>query len=75
MHARLKFSTELKEWHERFHVMVEALFRLELQKIGMSADQIEPKVKIAVFTIEGLLAHQLSEPEKRAVCAALVASA
>lgn len=75
VHARLKFSPELKEWHERFHVMVEALFRLELQKIGVATDQIEPRVKIAVFTIEGLLAHQLSEPEKRAVCAALVASA
>ncbi len=34
VHARLKFSPELKEWYERFHVMVEALLRLELQKIG-----------------------------------------
>ncbi|MFW2047201.1 TetR/AcrR family transcriptional regulator [Acinetobacter variabilis] len=74
VHARLKFSPELKEWHERFHVMVEALFRLELQKIGVATDQIEPRVKIAVFTIEGLLAHQLSEPEKRAICSALIAS-
>jgi len=32
------------------------------------------RVKIAVFTIEGLLAHQLSKPEKRAICAALVSS-
>lgn len=54
--------------------MVEALFRLELQKIGVATDQIEPRVKIAVFTIEGLLAHQLSEPEKRAICSALIAS-
>ncbi|WP_347454238.1 helix-turn-helix domain-containing protein [Acinetobacter thermotolerans] len=73
VHARLKFSPELKEWHERFHTMVEALFRLELQQIGVSADQMETRVKIAVFTIEGLLAHQLPEPEKKAICSALVA--
>ncbi|MBQ0137904.1 MAG: TetR/AcrR family transcriptional regulator [Kurthia sp.] len=74
VHARLKFSTELREWHEQFHLLVEGLLRLELQKLGMANDQIETKVKIAVFTIEGLLAHQLSEQEKRAICAALVST-
>lgn len=74
VHARLKFSPELKEWHDRFHLIVEALLGLELQKIGVPADQIEPRVKIAIFTIEGLLAHQLPESEKREICATLIAS-
>lgn len=72
VHARSKFSKELREWHEQFHLLVEGLFRLELEKVGLAADQIETRVKIAVFTIEGLLVHQLSESDKCNICAALV---
>ena len=43
VHARLKFSPELKEWYERFHVMMEALFRLELEKIGVPLNEINMK--------------------------------
>lgn len=73
VHARIKFSTELREWHEKFHLLVEGLLRLELQTLGIAHDLIETRVKIAVFTIEGLLSHQLSEPEKREICKALLA--
>ncbi|MDC4600888.1 TetR/AcrR family transcriptional regulator [Acinetobacter baumannii] len=73
VHARLKFSTELLEWHEKFHLLVEGLLRLELQTLEIAHDLIETRVKIAVFTIEGLLSHQLSEPEKREICKALLA--
>lgn len=72
VHTRLQVSPEVNSWHERFHLLVESLLRLELQQSGIAEERIETLVKIAVFTVEGLLAHQLPEREKRAICAALV---
>ncbi len=71
VHARLLLSPEIHEWHERFHVLVEGLFRLELLQAGVAEERIAAMVKIAVFTIEGLLAHPLAEAERRAICAEL----
>jgi AcrR family transcriptional regulator len=72
VHSRLQVSPEINSWHERFHLLVESLLRLELQQAGIAGERIETLVKIAIFTVEGLLAHQLPEAEKRAICAALV---
>lgn len=72
VHARLQVSPEINSWHERFHLLVESMLKLELQQAGILDDRIETFVKIAVFTVEGLLAHQLPESEKRAICAVLV---
>lgn len=71
VHARLQFSPEIKAWHERFHEASEALIRLELQRMGMAAERIEAMVKVWVFTLEGLLAHDMTEDQKRSICTAL----
>ena len=73
VHSRLQVSAEVYSWHDRFHQMFESLLRLELQQAGIAPERIEALTKIAIFTIEGLLTHQLPEAEKRAICAALVA--
>lgn len=72
VHARVSISPEIHAWHERFHLLVESLLRLELQKIGIAEARIEALVKIAVFTVEGMLAHPLTDIQKRAICAELL---
>ena len=72
VHARLQVSAEIHSWHERFHLLVESLLRLELQQAGVAEERLETSIKIAVFTIEGLLAHPMPAAEKRAICTALV---
>ncbi|KYQ81962.1 hypothetical protein AWW72_02670 [Acinetobacter sp. NRRL B-65365] len=68
VHARLHLSPEINIWHERFHILVENLLRQELQQSGVEEQRIEAKVKVAIFTVEGLLAHELSDQEKQRIC-------
>lgn len=74
VHSRLAQSPTIRDWHDRFHVLSEAMLRAELAQAGVAANQIEARVKISVFTIEGLLAHPLPGAEKHAICAALLAN-
>lgn len=71
VHARLHVSPEINIWHERFHLLVENLLRQELQLLGVEDQRIEAKVKVAIFTVEGLLAHELTDEEKHAICSEL----
>lgn len=72
VHSRLATSPTIDAWHERFHALSEEMLRVELRQAGVAPEAIEPRVKISVFTIEGLLAHPLPEEEKRAILAALL---
>lgn len=72
VHSRLQKSPTINAWHERFHALSEEMLRVELRQAGVAPEEIEARVKISVFTIEGLLAHPLPEAEKRAICAALL---
>ncbi|MDP3270239.1 TetR/AcrR family transcriptional regulator [Limnobacter sp.] len=72
VHSRLEKSPTIYAWHEQFHSLSEEMLRMELQQAGVAKEMIEARVKISVFTIEGLLAHRLPEEEKRAICAALL---
>ncbi len=74
VHSRLEKSPTIHAWHEQFHSLSEEMLRMELQQAGVEEEMIEAKVKISVFTIEGLLAHRLPEEEKRSICAALLAA-
>ncbi len=72
VHIRLEKSTTVNEWHERFHTLSEEMLRLELRQVGIAPEKIDPLVKISIFTIEGLLTHQLADNEKQAICEALL---
>lgn len=74
VHGRLEKSPIINAWHERFHALSEGMLRLELRQAGVTPEALEARVKISVFTIEGLLAHPLPEDEQRAICAALLAA-
>jgi AcrR family transcriptional regulator len=72
VHSRLEKSATINAWHDQFHLLSEEMLRYELQQAGVAPEMIEARVKISVFTIEGLLAHPLPDSEKRAICAALL---
>lgn len=72
VHSRLEKSPAIEAWHARFHVLSEEMLRSELRQAGIPEWKIEAWVKIGVFTLEGLLVHQLPEDQKRAICAALL---
>ncbi|MEA2166723.1 MAG: hypothetical protein QOF76_23, partial [Solirubrobacteraceae bacterium] len=55
-----------------FHAATEGLLRAQLlQQIPEAT--IDAEVKIAVFTIEGLLTHRIEPPQQRAICEQLAA--
>lgn len=74
VHSRLQASSTITDWHDRFHALSENVVRHELLQAGVAPEVVDARVKIAVFTIEGLLSHQLPDAQKRAICAAMAAA-
>jgi AcrR family transcriptional regulator len=75
VHARMLTSQSISAWHDRFHKLSENLILDELQQAGISPKKSKSLVKIWVFTVEGLLAHSMSEAEKREICSVLIGDA
>lgn len=73
VHSRLQTSAAINSWHDRFHALSESMVRQELLHTGVAPEAVDARVKIAVFSIEGLLSHQLPEAQKRAICEVLAA--
>ena len=71
VHARVEHSPAVAEWHHNFHLITGSLFRFELENAGVSTPTVDAEVMIGIFTIEGLLMHNQSEDEQRAICDAL----
>jgi len=71
VHSRISHSEELNAWHDRFHQTTEAAFRQALVRDGVPSEMLDSEIKIGVFTIEGLLTHEMSGAEKRAICESL----
>lgn len=73
VHARIARSPELNEWHDRFHLASERMFRDQLERAGVTAQKVETEARIGIFAFEGMLMHELDESENLAICAALAA--
>ena len=71
VHARLQISPVIAAWHDRFHELSEMLVQSEMHQAGIATKNAKALVKIWVFTIEGLLAHPMSDAEKRQICSFL----
>ncbi|MBF6619851.1 MAG: TetR/AcrR family transcriptional regulator [Patulibacter sp.] len=72
VHARIGRSEALNAWHDAFHASTEALLRGQLEQ-RIDPATIDAEVKIAVFTVEGLLTHELEPHEQRVICEQLAA--
>jgi AcrR family transcriptional regulator len=71
VHARVEHSPAVAEWHQNFHAITGSLFRFELQNAGVTTSTVDAEVMIGIFTIEGLLMHNLDEGQQRTICDAL----
>lgn len=71
VHARMEISPAIGAWHDRFHELSETLIQAEMSQAGISPEKAKSLVKIWVFTVEGLLAHRMSDAEKRKICSVL----
>jgi AcrR family transcriptional regulator len=72
VHARIGRSEALNTWHDAFHATTEGLLRTSIEQ-AVPAGEIDAEVRIAVFAIEGLLTHRMTEPDQRAICEQLAA--
>ena len=68
VHSRISHSDELNAWHDQFHRTSEDAFRHALGRSGAPAEAIDAEIKIGVFAIEGILTHDLSDAQRRAIC-------
>ncbi|WP_411887024.1 TetR/AcrR family transcriptional regulator [Hydrocarboniphaga effusa] len=75
VHARMLKSSSINAWHERFHRLSEDLILAELRQAGIPPKKAKALMKIWIFTIEGLLAHPMTDAEKREICSVLVSEA
>lgn len=75
VHARMLKSPSINAWHERFHKLSEDLILTELRQAGVSPEKAKSLMKIWVFTVEGLLAHSMTDAEKREICSTLISDA
>lgn len=68
VHARVEHSAAIAEWHRNFHLITGGMFRYELETAGVPTSTVEAEVMIGIFTVEGLLMHDLNEVEQRTIC-------
>ena len=71
VHSRVEHSPAIAEWHQNFHAITGSLFRFELQNAGVATPTVDAEVMIGIFTIEGLLMHDLDEKQQQTICDAL----
>ncbi len=72
VHGRVRESKALDEWHSQFHRTVEQLFGMQLPR-SLPKPSIAAEVRIAGFTIEGLVTHAIVDSEVVLTCEALAA--
>lgn len=64
VHARVSHSEVVRDWHDRFHQMVEQLSVSELIKAGLEPAVAVLDARLMVYVIEGLLAHPHTMEER-----------
>ena len=67
VHARLKQSAVIREWHDQFHRFVEAAVIHTLQAGGVAQERATMLATVGTFLVEGLLAHPHSERQREAI--------
>jgi AcrR family transcriptional regulator len=67
VHARAAVSAAVRTWHESFHRMLEATLVVELRGRGVASGDLPHASRVAMFVIEGMLAHPTSTRDRRAL--------
>jgi AcrR family transcriptional regulator len=57
VHARLEHSAAIREWHDRFHKMLDELLISHMVAKGMDRKKAALMATIGTFVVEGLMSH------------------
>ena len=67
VHARTAQSPAVAAWHDQFHTLVETVVTDSLRGSGIAERDITPVARLAVYAVEGLLAHPADPTISRSV--------
>jgi AcrR family transcriptional regulator len=65
VHSRLSASPSVRDWHDRFHQMVESTLAARLAEHGVPETETATAARVAMFVIEGLLSHHAGQRRER----------
>jgi AcrR family transcriptional regulator len=74
VHARTQSSPAVDTWHTNFHRLLESALLAQLRAHGVAQADLEHAARVALFTIEGMLAHPTSAADQRKLVHWLVSS-
>jgi len=57
VHSRLERSEKIREWHDRFHAMLDAMLVQQMVSKGMSRTRASVMATVGTYVVEGLLSH------------------
>ena len=65
VHARVRSSPVINDWHNRFHALADFSLADGFRRAGVSEADLPAATRVGVFTIEGLLTHPHDEQATR----------
>lgn len=57
VHSRLDKSETIRDWHDRFHVMLDQMLVFQMVSTGMSKAKASVMATVGTYVVEGLLSH------------------
>lgn len=57
VHSRLDRSEKIREWHDRFHEMLDMMLVHQMVSKGMSRTKASVMATVGTYVVEGLLSH------------------
>jgi len=57
VHSRLDRSETVRDWHDRFHEMLDAMLVQQMVSKGMSRTKASVMATVGTYVVEGLLSH------------------
>lgn len=63
VHSRLDRSETVREWHDRFHEMLDAMLVQQMVSKGMSRTKASVMATVGTYVVEGLLSHPHSSQQ------------
>lgn len=57
VHSRLDRSEKVRDWHDRFHAMLDTMLVQQMVSKGMSRAKASVMATVGTYVVEGLLSH------------------
>lgn len=57
VHSRLEKAETIRNWHDRFHVMLDQMLVSQMVSTGMSKAKASVMATVGTYVVEGLLSH------------------